>query len=227
MEEHFSQIVALIGERARAKMLWNLLDGRAYTATELATCADISKQACSNHLQKLIDAKILVVEKQGRYRYYRFASDQIALVIENLASIVPPDIELKKTTKEVLPEGIRFARTCYDHLAGRLGVQITNCLLEKGVIVRHADQYEVSEIGNHWFYNQGINIADLKKSKRKFAYPCLDWSERKHHIGGALGCALLRNFLEKDWVRRKSDCRSVILTGKGKKEMYTVFKLSF
>lgn len=214
MEDSFSEVAALIGDKARAKMLWSLLDGRAYTATELAIFANISRQSCSNHLSKLVKAAILKVEKQGRHRYYCFANDKIAQIIEGIAYLLPTQTNIP-VRAEHKPKGIKYARTCYDHLAGKVGVALTVSLLNMGIINKEEDTFFVTKEGENWFGGLGIKTNLLLKKKRKFAYPCLDWSERKSHIGGALGAALLNAMLENDWIRRKKDSRAVIITYKG------------
>jgi DNA-binding transcriptional ArsR family regulator len=218
IEQHFSQVTSLIGERSRAIMLWNLLDGRAYTATELAVCADVSAQAASNHLSKLVKANLLAVDNQGRHKYYRFRNDKVAQIIETIASLLPIDNNDKQ--KEIAQlNGIRYARTCYDHLAGKTGVAITNALLQKKILIEQKNNYTVSVQGIKWFREIGIDIDIVRQAKRKFAYPCLDWSERKHHLGGALGAVLLNTIANKDWVRKIKQSREVIITGTGKKEL--------
>lgn len=218
IEQHFSKVTSLIGERSRAIMLWNLLDGKAYTATELAISADISAQAASNHLAKLVKANLLAVDNQGRHKYYRFSNDKVAQVIETIACLLPMDNnDQQKGTAQLT--GIRYARTCYDHLAGKTGVIITNALLQKKVLIEQQNNYTVSEQGIKWFAAIGIDIAVVRQAKRKFAYPCLDWSERKHHLGGALGAVLLDTIANNDWIRKIKQSREIIFTGTGKKEL--------
>ncbi|HEV7782245.1 MAG TPA: winged helix-turn-helix domain-containing protein [Chitinophagaceae bacterium] len=217
MEGHFREITSLIGERSRSVMLWNLLDGRAYTATELAICAGISPQSASNHLSKLVKANVLATDNQGRHKYYRFRNDKVAQVMETIASLLP---ENSAAQKDPVPtSGVRYARTCYDHLAGRTGVLITRAMLQKKVFTDKKDRYDVSPTGIKWFQEIGISVDEVREMKRKFAYPCLDWSERKPHLGGALGAALLNAFLAKDWIRKVKQSREIIITGTGKKEL--------
>ncbi|MDY8137185.1 winged helix-turn-helix domain-containing protein [Aquimarina sp. 2201CG5-10] len=218
IEQHFGNIAVLIGEKSRAIMLWNLLDGRAYTANELATCAEISAQAASNHLSKLVKGQLLVVEKQGRHKYYRFANDKVALVIENIAGLLPvPD--LKKDIIQQNPKGIQYARTCYDHLAGRAGVEITTAFINKGILVFDSNNYSVTPSGEQWFSDIGIQLKTVEQMKRKFAFPCLDWTERKHHLGGALGAVFFSTILEHDWIRKIQHSREVFITSKGATEL--------
>jgi DNA-binding transcriptional ArsR family regulator len=215
-ENYFSDVASLIGDKSRSLMLWNLLDGRAYTATELSLCADITAQSASNHLSKLIGADILAVEKQGRHRYYRFANEDIARVIESMASLLPA----KKNAKQILdPSGITYARSCYDHIAGKFGVELMSALLGKRIILPFEKKYAVSNTGKKWFQSVGINIEEVQLQKRSFAYPCLDWSERRYHLAGALGAALLQMMVQKAWVRRSKHSRELLITPKGKSEL--------
>lgn len=226
MDERFSKLAALIGEKGRAKMLWHLLDGRAYTALELAIIADISKQSCSNHLKKLVTENILKVEKQGRHKYFKLFDKQVANALEGIAFLTTQ--EKKRTTP--IPaasqkKGIKYARSCYDHVAGYLGVTIQEGLIEQGFLEKGDTQYDCTLKGVLKFKELGIEVHELKDLKRKFAYPCLDWSERKHHIGGALGAALLKYMLNNDWLRKKRDTRELILTSKGNSELAKKFHL--
>jgi DNA-binding transcriptional ArsR family regulator len=225
IEEHFGRIAALIGEKSRAIMLWNLLDGRAYTATELAIGANVSFQSASNHLSQLVNARLLITEKQGRHKYYHFANDRVAQAIENIAGLMPASLFSKSKDPVDLP-GIKYARTCYDHLAGKIGVQLTQSLLQHKFLIAYTGRYEVSDAGNKWFESLDIDMTAIQKLNRKFAYPCLDWSERNHHLGGALGAALLRSMMQKDWIRNVKHSREIVVTGKGKMEMSKRLKLS-
>jgi DNA-binding transcriptional ArsR family regulator len=216
-EDHFSNVAALIGDKCRSVMLWNLLDGRAYTATELSLCADVTAQSASNHLSKLVDANILIAEKQGRHRYYRYANDDVAHVIESMASLLTAD---KKITKQIFePSGITYARSCYDHIAGKFGVTLTDSLLKKEIIFPTEKKYAVSNTGKKWFKSAGINIEEIQLHKRSFAYPCLDWSERKYHVAGALGAALLQMMIKEAWIRKSKHSREIFITPKGKLEL--------
>jgi DNA-binding transcriptional ArsR family regulator len=225
IEKHFGHIASLIGEKSRAMMLWNLLDGRAYTATELATNADISFQSASNHLSQLINAGLLRSEKQGRHKYYRFASDRVAQAIENIAALMPVSVSLKPVAGQHTA-GIRYARTCYDHLAGKLGVQVTGVFLKNKWLIAYDDRYELSSAGQRLFESLDIDISATQQQNRKFAYPCLDWSERNHHLAGALGAALLDSMISKDWIRKVKHSREIIVTGNGRIEMGKRFKIS-
>ncbi len=220
----FAKITALIAEPARATMLWSLLDGRAYTASELAIVADVSPQSASNHLGKLADNNLVSIEKQGRHRYYQLANPEVAYVIESIANL----IQMPKQAHNAISNataGITYARTCYDHLAGKVGVHLTQSLLDIGWLVVNGKSYRVTKSGQKGFGLMGIDLEELEKSKRSFAHQCLDWSERKHHLAGALGAAVLAKMIEKDWIRRKSNSREVIITHLGQEKIQKLFKL--
>src|SRR4030095_8154359 len=184
-ENQFVDIAGLIGEPARAKMLWNLLDGRAYTASELAMAADISGTSASNHLTKLLGADLLKVEKQGRHRYFSFSKPEIAYVVESLASL--SSHSSRKMEKETVLLGIKYCRSCYDHLAGFVGVKITEGLEKKKALRKSANSYLVTNSG--WKLLADLDIVeDLMNKRRPLTRQCLDWSERKPHLAGQL-CA--------------------------------------
>lgn len=217
--EEFAEVTALIAEPNRAMILWRLLDGRAYTAGELAIVANLSPQSASNHLNKLIEKDLLAIEKQGRHRYYKLARPEIAYAIESMANLIPEKNRSVEREFASDKRGIKYARTCYDHLAGKMGVLITEALLSAEILLAKDKRYEVTSKGVAWFSSIGINTNELAKTKRAFALQCLDWSERKHHLAGALGAALLRAMLEKDWIRRRQGSREVIFTHSGEENL--------
>ncbi|WP_262708964.1 ArsR/SmtB family transcription factor [Tenacibaculum caenipelagi] len=208
----------MLGDKSRSIILWNLLDGRAYTATELAASANISLQSASNHLKKMTSANLLTVEKQGRHRYFKLANNEVAQVIESMASLISVDKDYKKIKSPQLND-FTYARTCYDHLAGKLGVKLTTSLLDNEIIKISGKDYKVTESGQEWFQKIGVDIHTIQQKKRSFAHQCLDWSERKHHIAGALGASLLQLMIEKDWIRKKANSREVFITSAGKIEL--------
>lgn len=223
-EYEFSKIATLIGEKGRSLMLWSLLDGKAYTATELSAFANISRQSVSNHLSKLIEANLVIAEKQGRHRYFRLANEKVAQVIESMASLIPNQkIEIKKSAET---QKLAFARTCYDHLAGRISIELAKSLLGKKIIVMRGTDFEVTDFGRIWFEELGIDIVTLKNKKRSFAHKCMDWTERKHHIAGALGAAILEKFLENDWIRKKTNTRGIVVTTLGELKLFDELKIA-
>lgn len=215
-DQQFLAIASLIGEPARATMLWTMLDGRAYTAGELALMANISPQSASNHLNKLLEADLLKMEKQGKHRYYRFAKTEVAAAMEAISQLIPGKWQIP-AGKSFKNGDIQYARTCYDHLAGRVAVTLTQGLVQQKIIQLKDDEYNVTTKGKAWFENIGVDIEAVRQQKRFFARPCLDWTERKHHLAGGLGAALLDQMLALNWIRRKPNERTVVLTGKGEK----------
>lgn len=217
MDLNIAEVATMIGDPVRAKILWALLDGRAYTATELALVADTSPQNASIHLSKLVHSEFLVVAKQGRHRYYFFAGDHIAYAVEALANLVPPN--RIKNYSENSKSGVNYCRTCYDHLAGRIGVLINEALIRRHLITATKNSYEISQQGMNWFSVIGIDVQRLREKKRVFAKPCLDWSERRYHLAGALGAALLDSMLTLDWIRKVKNSRAIVISSKGQKEL--------
>ncbi|OXG08854.1 ArsR family transcriptional regulator [Flavobacterium araucananum] len=224
MEDQFIKAAGLIGDPTRAAIMWTLLDGRAFTATELSIAVHTSPQNMSMHLGKLLEANLLCVEKQGRHKYYRFFNKEVAYVVEAMANLIPkPERSLKKKTGEYPP--IKYCRTCYDHLAGKIGVALADSLLEQKIIIEKDSAFEISPEGEKWFSDFGINTAEAQKQKRIFLKPCLDWSERRNHIAGSIGTSLLNKMLEQDWIRKTKDSRAITITGKGEKEFLKYFKI--
>jgi len=224
MEKEIENITSLIGDSVRTNILWKLLDGRAYTATELAISADTSSQNISMHLSKLIQGDLLTVKSQGRHKYYSFSRPEVAYAIEAIGNLIP-----NKNHKKILEDkdnsGIKHCRTCYDHLAGKIGVLITEALLKQKVIELDQNLYRVTDHGARFFLEFGVNVDELKKNRRAFARPCLDWSERKHHLAGSLGAALLDKMLLLDYLRRTKNSRAIVITSKGQQCLYDKLKV--
>lgn len=214
----FIAIAVLIGEQARAKMLWQLLDGRAYTASELAVFADISSTSASNHLTKLLEAGLLKVEIQGRYRYYSFSRPEVAYAIEALANLVVQRKDNSVDNESL--SGVRYCRSCYDHLAGRVGVAITQTMVDRQILEVLPVDYQLTSQGWVWLEKIGVSKEDFVNSKRSFARQCLDWSERKPHLAGHLGALLFKKMVEMDWVRKKQFSREVIITIQGQRKLH-------
>lgn len=219
VEGKFVSIAALICEPARAKMLWNLLDGRAYTASELSVVADISPTSASNHLGKLLEAEMVKVEIQGRHRYYSISNPEVAYTIEGLANLAKDDSAIG-VKKEPERNGVKYCRTCYDHLAGFVGVSIVEALESKGYLIKSETMYLVSEKGWKWFLLFDISKDHFKNKRRPVTRQCLDWSERRPHLAGQLGAAFLNKMFERKWFKRVQFSRELILTAKGRQELY-------
>jgi len=211
----FSTTAFLIADPARAIMLTALLDGRALPAGELAYAAGVTAQTASSHLAKLLEGGLLSLEAEGRHRYYRLAGPQVAQALEYLAAIRPAD-PIKH--KPLSPKGreLRFCRRCYDHLAGQIGVAVTESLAERDLIRPAAEKkFEVTPAGADWFRELGVEVAALKPTRRGLARQCLDWTERAHHMAGPLGAEFMRKMAELGWVRQAKDSRAVAVTPKG------------
>ena len=218
-EEKFITLSALICEPVRARMLWNLLDGRAYTAGELALVADISATSASNHLTKLLEADLLKVESQGRHRYFSFARPEVAYVIESLANLTHGGSAKVKITSTA-SQGVKYCRTCYDHLAGYVGVQITEAFEAKALIKKSELVYQVTDKGWGWLADFDIAQESITNKRRSVAKQCLDWSERRPHLAGQLGALVLNRMLERDWFKRVQFSRELVVTDKGRRDMY-------
>ncbi|MBN8954457.1 MULTISPECIES: helix-turn-helix transcriptional regulator [unclassified Rhizobium] len=214
-QPNIAAVAFLIADPARAAMLSALLDGRARPAGELAYAAGVTAQTASSHLGKLLDGGLVTVETEGRHRYYRLAGPHVALALETLASIGPGEpVRRKPLTREA--QKLRFARCCYDHLAGRVGVAVTHGLLEKGFIVA-ADKkrFELTPAGTKWFDRMGMNTAGIRPTRYGLARQCLDWTERQHHLAGPLGVHLTNLFFAEGCLRRSPSSRAVDVTPKG------------
>lgn len=223
-ESHsFISVASLIGEPARARMLWNLMDGKAYTATELAYAADISPTSASNHLGKMLEADLLKVDVQGRHRYFSFARPEVAYVIESLASLVDKRT-IPGTDKEI--SGMKYCRSCYDHLAGNVGVRITEALEKKKFIRKMNKEYSISREGWKWLSELEIGEDKISKGRRPLARQCLDWSERKPHLAGQVGALLLTRMLEKNWLRKVQFSRELVVTSKGNASLYRLLGIN-
>lgn len=218
MESELIQITSLIGDPVRTTILWTLLDGKAYTTTELSICSNTSLQNSCVHLNKLVDAGLLQVESQGRHRYYRLASRDVAYAIEAIGNLVPDKGNKRKLTGPSDAD-VRYCRICYDHLAGEIGVRIADHLFSENIIDLNKKSYSVTSRGKKFFAGLSIDIDPLKDQRRLFAHACLDWSERKYHLAGALGASLFDRMVSDDWIRRKKNSRAFIITGKGKREL--------
>jgi len=217
-----AEVAALVGNPARANMLTALLDGRALTAGELAHAAGVSPQTTSGHLAKLAEARLLLLSKQGRHAYYRLASPLIGRMLEGIMAVAadgPPRYRPRSRGDEAL----RTARTCYDHLAGRLGVALADTLAARGQVAMGEDVGEVTEDGAAFLTDFGLPITNLRNGRRTFCRPCLDWSERRPHLAGALGTALTDRLFTLGWIMRQRDTRAVLISAKGRAGLKAAF----
>ncbi|AFQ12298.1 TPA: winged helix-turn-helix domain-containing protein [Bacillus pacificus] len=224
MSTNIARMASLLSDASRSAILVHLMDGRPHPATELANAAKIKPQTATFHLNKLLEAQIISVEKHGRHRYYKLANHELADSLETIFFITQPEpIQSFKQAKEM--NEIEFARTCYDHLAGKLGVEIANALLRKEVLVKNETDFQVTKIGEKFFYGLDIDLEKLQTKRRAFSKCCLDWTERKHHIAGALGNILLERMLEMNWIIKVKHSRAIHITPLGRQKLKEVFSI--
>ena len=219
VEDKFVSISALMCEPTRARMLWNLLDGRAYTAGELSIVADTSPTSASNHLSRLLEANLVKVEIQGRHRYYSLSNSQVAYAVEGLANLAN-NTSTNSIKKEPEKNGVKYCRTCYDHLAGLVGVKIVETLETKGYLTKSKNIYLVREKGWEWFLSFNISRAGFDNNRRPVTRQCLDWSERRPHLAGHLGAEFLNKMLERKWFKKVEFSRELVPTSKCRQELY-------
>jgi DNA-binding transcriptional ArsR family regulator len=215
-------VATLISEPSRAAILTALLDGRYHPASDLAYMAGIKPQTASFHLKKMINANVINVEQHGRHRYYAIRNHEVASVLESFL-LITPQIEIKSLKQASQDKAIRHARTCYDHLAGQLGVQITSSLLDNGLLYDQNNEFTVTQKGQEFFTTLKIDLEKAQKKRRSYSHKCLDWSERRHHLAGALGNAILERLLELNWIERLPKTRAIKITTLGKEEIEKTF----
>jgi DNA-binding transcriptional ArsR family regulator len=216
-EPYFAGVASLMGDPARANILAALMDGRALTAKELAIIAGVSAPTTSGHLAKLVDGGLLDVVEQGRYRYFRLANSLVACAIEGMMALSGERSSRRRFRAAPGGEALRVARTCYDHLAGKLGVAVMDRLLTEGHLHPDRDDFRVSKGGHDFFGDIGIDVESVARQRRGFARPCLDWSERRPHLAGALGAAVGSRCFEIGWIERQRDSRAVTITAAGRR----------
>jgi DNA-binding transcriptional ArsR family regulator len=204
---------ALVGDPARANMLATLMDGRAHTATELALLSGVTPPTASGHLAKLMRARMVDVVAQGRHRYYRLASAEVARMLEGIMTFAfERATNVRRATPRIDPT-LRRARTCYDHIAGELGVAVADRLITAGIVELGTDSGAVTGVGHHMLRRAGILVGSFNDSRRPGCRPCLDWSERRPHIAGVLGAAILDHALRSGLVQRAEASRALTFTG--------------
>ncbi len=228
----FAEIAALAGDPARAGMLHALMDGRVLAASELALVAGISPQTASGHLNQLTAAGLLAVEKQGRHRYHRLASPAVAQMIESIMQVASA-VESSRTPVRVGPRdaALRAARTCYDHLAGRLGVALADALVAGGHVELSSEAGIVTDTGMALLSRIGIDLQNIiarrgNRPGRALCRSCLDWSERRPHLAGTIGAALCAHCFDKGWIRHIKGTRAVAITPWGQRSFREAFGVS-
>jgi DNA-binding transcriptional ArsR family regulator len=222
-EPDIETLARTIGDPTRIKMLTLLMEGRALTAKELAYGAGVEPATATAHLKRLLDERLVSVAVQGRHKYVRLASPDVAQLME-LMMAVAPRAQVRRPVPRVA-EKLRHARMCYDHLAGELGIGITDGLVKQGLLRKEEDAFAVTKKGAAWFGDLGIDLEQARGKRRKFASQCLDWSERRDHLGGALGAALAERLIDLGWIARKRNSRAVVVTEAGRPKLAQHFAL--
>jgi len=217
-----SSIAAAIGEPARARMLYCLADGRARTSTELAVVAEIGPSTASAHLQRLLAQRLVKAFAQGKHRYYSLEGTDVAAALEALSVLAGGS---RAAFVPNTPNRLRAARTCYDHIAGALGVALHDRLRAMGWLSEASadNSYDIAPKGAKALAALGVDIEAARKLRRRFAFACVDWSERRPHLGGAVGAALLSLALKRRWVTQDLDSRALAITKAGQREMLARF----
>ncbi len=216
-----AEVAALVGDPARANILMALSDGRALTATELAFLARITPQTASGHLAKLVDGRLLAVAKQGRHRYFRLASPLVGRMLESINAMAAIEGPPRHRPRSPADDALRHARYCYDHLAGRLGVALADALVERGHVEFGEDGGVVTPTGTEFLAGFGLDLA--MRTRRAFCRPCIDWSERRAHIAGAVGAGLASRCFALGWLQRIRDTRALNVTAKGRNGLRDTF----
>jgi DNA-binding transcriptional ArsR family regulator len=224
MTPHVAEIANLVGDLARANILLALMDNRALTAKELAHAARVSPQTASSHLAKLTNAKLLRVTQQGRHRYYRLASSLVAQMLETVMVVAGDRLSSLRPLSKASEE-LREARSCYDHLAGRLGVAFAEALTARGFLILDAEGAQLTPCGMNFLDKLGLEINSLPRARRLFCRPCLDWSERRYHLAGRLGALFLGFCLDRQWLERQCDTRALRVTQLGAQQFAEIFHI--
>jgi DNA-binding transcriptional ArsR family regulator len=217
------EVAALVGDTARAKMFNALMGGQSLTATELAYCANVSRPTASGHLSKLVAARLLTVTRKRRFSYYRITSPLIAAMLESMKVVAAIEVPPRRQPRSASDEALRFARSCYDHLAGQVGVAVTDALVAMGHIVLTDDGGEVTASGARFLAAFGVDLTP--RSRRLFCQPCLDWSERRYHIKGLVGARILDRLLELGWLKAAPGSRALQLTPSGRAGLSETFQI--
>ncbi len=215
---NITPIASLLADPTRVSILLALSDGRTLPAGELARRSHVAASTVSMHLSKLVEYQLLTVEKQGRHRYFRLADPSIVQAIEILAPFAP-NTPVRSLRESEVAGAIRTARMCYNHLAGVLGVAISQALVDKGLLVSSDEGYTVTHEGEQWFHKFGIDVPRGNKHEVLFVPHHIDWSERRYHVAGTLGAALAQRLIELEWITRTPSSRAVRVTERGQQAL--------
>lgn len=217
------EVAALVGDTARATMLAALMDGQSLTATELAYCANVSRSTASGHLSKLAAARLVLVTRKRRFSYYRIASPLVAAMLESIKVVAAIEVPPRHQPRSAHHEALRFARSCYDHLAGQAGVAITDALVAMGHITLTDEGGELTLSGEQFLCTFGADL--MSPARRVFCQPCLDWTERRYHLKGLVGAAILHRLLDLGWFKRVPGSRALQLTSRGRGGLSDIFHI--
>jgi len=209
------EVAALVGDTARSTMLGALMGGQALTGSELAFLAHVSRTTASEHLTKLVDARLLTVTRKRRFNYYRITSPLVARMLESIKVVAALEVPPRYQPRSARDDALRFARTCYDHLAGYVAVAIADTLTARGYIALGDDGGEITETGARFLTGFGVDLTSQPRNRRIFCRPCLDWSERRYHVAGHVGSEICRCCLQLGWFARERDSRALRLTPAG------------
>ncbi|HLI99729.1 MAG TPA: helix-turn-helix transcriptional regulator [Bradyrhizobium sp.] len=218
------EIAALVGDTTRATMLAALMSGQALTSSELASLAGVSRPTASGHLNKLVKARLIAVAQKRRNRYYRIASPLVAKMLESIKAVAAIETPARYRPRSARDDALRFARTCYDHVAGRLGVAIADSMLAARYVVLTEDGGEVTQAGTRFLTQFGADLDSSQTRRRRiFCRACLDWSERRYHIAGFVGAEIWRRCLELGWLVRRRNTRAIDVTPVGRRGLRETF----
>ena len=219
------EVAALVGDTARATMLAALMGGQSLTGTELAFLARVSRSTASEHLTKLTNARLISVTRKRRFSYYRIASPLVAAMLESIKVVAAIEVPRRHQPRSPQEAALRFARTCYDHLAGQVAVALTDALIARGHLVLSDEGGEVTPSGERLLRRFGAELRVPANSRRLFCQPCLDWSVRRYHVKGHVGAEILRCCLDRGWFRRARDGRALRLTPAGRTGLADTFEV--
>jgi DNA-binding transcriptional ArsR family regulator len=216
------EVAALVGDTARATMLAALMGGQSLTGSELAFLANVSRPTASEHLRKMVNARLVIFTKRRRHHYYRIASPLVAKMLESIKAVAAIETPPRYQPRSAREDALRLARTCYDHLAGKLGVAIADALVARKYLLLSDDGGEITRAGGKFL---GAFGADLNpgRSQRMFCRPCLDWSERRYHIAGHVGAEICRRCFDLGWLARSRGSRALKITPGGRVGLYKTF----
>jgi DNA-binding transcriptional ArsR family regulator len=220
------EVAALVGDTTRARMLAALMGGQALTSSELASLAGISRPTASGHLNKLVRARLIAVTQKRRNRYYRIASPLVAKMLESIKAVAAIETPARYRPRSAQDDALRFARTCYDHIAGKLGVAIADSMVAARYVVLAEDGGEVTKAGIRFLTKFGADLNPQARRRRIFCRACLDWSERRYHVAGFVGAEVWRRCLELGWLIRRRNTRAIGVTPAGRRGLRDIFDIN-